>query len=338
MTTRSVFLIIIAVSLLIHFSVFFMVLTAPPPPPPSQEDYASWVKKVSTLPRDAEVVISGEIKEFLKPQSKKQIKEKAEVSHEETAEKDETVEQTGKVAKAIPAGKKSSSGSPSSGSGTISRAQVRESVKGVGLLGLIGVASDEGAAVGSKGSVANLFAKDAGVSDDLGSALAASGGNLKVADAGTKLDKISRKGGGAEGRLGAAEIGPVAVQDNTKVEVGARKEAGVMQGVLTQSEAESVSGEVDQKAVGLAISRRNRGFVQCYERGLKLRAGLKGKIVLEWSIDMNGRVDDVRVISDSIRSSEVLDCIVELLKRTRFPKASGGSVTVKFPFVFQPVE
>jgi hypothetical protein len=35
-------------------------------------------------------------------------------------------------------------------------------------------------------------------------------------------------------------------------------------------------------------------------------------------------------------SDAVGDCIISRLKRWRFPKPDGGSVTVNFPFIFTP--
>ena len=83
-------------------------------------------------------------------------------------------------------------------------------------------------------------------------------------------------------------------------------------------------------------SQRKRMVQDCYERELKRDPSLAGKIEIEFTIGTSGRVDEAFVASNRMGSDAVGDCIVSRLKRWRFPKPGGGSVTVSFPFIFTP--
>ena len=63
--------------------------------------------------------------------------------------------------------------------------------------------------------------------------------------------------------------------------------------------------------------------------------GLSGKIVFDWVISPSGRVGSARQVSSSMRSAAVATCILRLIRSWRFPKPVGGSVTVRYPFVFR---
>jgi TonB family protein len=74
----------------------------------------------------------------------------------------------------------------------------------------------------------------------------------------------------------------------------------------------------------------------CYERELKRDPQLAGKVEIEFTIGADGSVEDARVAQNRMGSGEVGNCIVGRILRWKFPKPSGGSVTVNFPFIFTP--
>jgi hypothetical protein len=75
----------------------------------------------------------------------------------------------------------------------------------------------------------------------------------------------------------------------------------------------------------------------CYERALLREAGLAGKLVLEWTIDLNGHVEEIKVKQSTVKGADVPNCIVGSLKGWIFPKPSGGKVMVSYPFLFNSV-
>ena len=73
----------------------------------------------------------------------------------------------------------------------------------------------------------------------------------------------------------------------------------------------------------------------CYERELKKHDGLRGKVVLGWTIQPSGKVTGARVVRNSTRNSEMTPCMVRAVSDWRFPRAQEP-FDVEYPFVFKP--
>lgn len=286
-------------SFLVHLAMFFLIMNVEPPPPPTQEEYATWLKKV-TPPKVVE--------EAPPPPEPKKKPEKIEEEKPEVAEERPT--------KAPPRARPT----PGRPAEAARRAEVRKQLSGAGLLASIGAASEEG-------GLANVFESEAVVGKDLGAALSERGG-VRVTG-GTRIGK--------KGALGAdsADIG--------EVEVGAGGSAGALggrQGVVPKAfvkstEAVLKKGGIDERGVQMALKRRERGIQQCYERSLKANPKLKGKVVVEWGINEQGRVVQIKVVQNTLGDPKVGDCIIDIISRIRFPEATKGIVPVRKTFVFE---
>lgn len=98
----------------------------------------------------------------------------------------------------------------------------------------------------------------------------------------------------------------------------------------------SVSGSMAKSVVGRNIRRNTTRIRYCYERALKSRPTLNGKLVVELVIAANGRVTSARAAEDTLKDAATVQCILKMLQRIRFPKPSGGGeVVVRYPFVFR---
>ncbi len=75
----------------------------------------------------------------------------------------------------------------------------------------------------------------------------------------------------------------------------------------------------------------------CYERALLKESGLAGKLILEWTIGLTGRVEEIKVKQATIKGDEVPNCIAGSLKTWVFPRPVGGQVIVSYPFLFNSV-
>ncbi len=297
-------------SLLLHFFGSILINNIELPPPPTEAEYAQWVKKVAA-PRTA-TVVPVEI-----PQAAVEKKQKVEAEEEAPS----------KSAKAAPSSS-SSKAAPSEGR----RQAVRSAVGNAGLLKVIG-SSGEG------GQFADIFADDSGAaSADLGAAIDTSKG-IGVAQAGAKIAReggagTSQQGGNGKGTR-ASDIGEVRGGGGGTVGTGTKAEGGVPHAMVGSEKIEALGGGIDVDGVRQVLRRRNSGFQRCYELGLKGNNRLRGKLVFELTIDTEGRVVKVDIINDQIKSREVLDCIESLLKRTRFPKAESGLVSIRSSLVFE---
>jgi hypothetical protein len=86
-----------------------------------------------------------------------------------------------------------------------------------------------------------------------------------------------------------------------------------------------------------SVAATVRGHVpqvrKCYERALKRRPDLEGKIVLGWNINRSGQVSLSRVEEDTLRDDETTTCVLHRVLEMRFV-APSGPVHISFPFVF----
>lgn len=202
--------------------------------------------------------------------------------------------------------------------------EIRRTIASKGLLGILGAAGPGG----SSGAVADVLG-EGGLSGDLDAAfdgmkavdVAAAGGGLPVGPRGPR----------AAGAAQATTIGGLATTGGGNVGLGAKQEGRV---ASVKTEAPEVDGKLDGEAVARVVRSRMRMVEDCYQRELKRNPQLQGRVELELTIDAEGAVQSVRVAANATGSAEVAECIVSRIQRWRFPKPSGGSVTVTFPFLF----
>lgn len=94
-------------------------------------------------------------------------------------------------------------------------------------------------------------------------------------------------------------------------------------------------GVLSREAIQKVVSRHMYKVQGCYERQLLTSPGLSGKIVFDWVISTSGSVASARQVSSSLRSAGVATCILREIRSWRFPQPQGGSVQVRYPFVFR---
>lgn len=73
----------------------------------------------------------------------------------------------------------------------------------------------------------------------------------------------------------------------------------------------------------------------CYERELKKHDGLRGKVVIGWTIGANGSVSGASAVLNSTSNSAMIPCMTRAISKWRFPRAQE-SFDVEYPFVFKP--
>lgn len=106
----------------------------------------------------------------------------------------------------------------------------------------------------------------------------------------------------------------------------------------------TVIGGLDREVILKVIRRHQNEIKFCYEGELKKDPALAGKVAVAWTIDASGLVSEVSVTESSLGSAAVERCILERIRRWRFPQPEGGGVVaVTFPWIFkaagdEPVE
>jgi TonB family protein len=99
-----------------------------------------------------------------------------------------------------------------------------------------------------------------------------------------------------------------------------------------------VEGGLDREAVDLVVLKNIGQIIYCYELGLQQKSGLRGRVLIDFTINGKGRVSNCSVSSSSLRSAQVETCMMNKIKTWKFPQPAGGvNVDVNYPFALQRV-
>lgn len=92
---------------------------------------------------------------------------------------------------------------------------------------------------------------------------------------------------------------------------------------------------LDRKRVELVVIDRREEVRGCYESALRRNPKLEGLLRLSWEVNTKGQGQNVKIVSSSIASVDLVQCMKQLLLDWRYPKSKHGPVRVAFPFRFQ---
>ncbi len=288
-SVEQIFLACLLVSFLLHTFAGLFVVNIELPPPASQADYTEWVKRVAAPP---EIVEEEPEPEEEKPEEKKDEPEE---------EEEEIAEEVQKQAK------------PSASASKVQqerREQVREAVKSLGILGIIGSASEEG-------DLANVFdSSSSAVNQNLSEALD-SQSDLSASN------RDFRKRG--DGKVG--DIGDVKVAAGGKVG-GGRRQAAVPKAFVKSSDAKSFGGNANMKMLKRYMRKVQNKVETCYNIARKSNRSLKGDLTAQWTIMPDGRASNVRILRDTLSASSVRSCLTIALEKTVYRGVVKGSAPV----------
>lgn len=97
----------------------------------------------------------------------------------------------------------------------------------------------------------------------------------------------------------------------------------------------SVRGaRMPRKAVRRALGGAGKALERCYAKAPRAKAGLKGRILVSWSVKPNGRVKKVDRPRGSLRDRVSQTCAIRALRGTRFPRPRGGTAKLRSAFEF----
>lgn len=103
----------------------------------------------------------------------------------------------------------------------------------------------------------------------------------------------------------------------------------------TPKDTGALSDAQKRKAVGV-FNQNQSALQKCYERALKRDPEMRGKVVLAVRIGSSGEPRSVSARSSAINDKAALDCMEREARGWLFPRPSGGSVTLRKPYVFEP--
>lgn len=209
--------------------------------------------------------------------------------------------------------------------------------------GVLGLISGVGGA--SSGSSVLDFLVDQGAIKGIDQILSGGVGSLKKGKGGFGTGKGSGIGDGTGDAMdellsfgSSGGIDDIVGTGGGIAEVGLSKKSQVI-----ISQPEKMRGS--QQALGqrnvqstMAVVNSVMGRIQyTYNKYLKGRPDLGGKISLDITIDSDGRVSDVRIVQSTVNHPEFERDIVNIFRRLRFDPIREGAVTVNIPLVLQRI-
>lgn len=153
--------------------------------------------------------------------------------------------------------------------------------------------------------------------------------------AGTKsaIDKSAQKGsGGINTRSLSNKTGGSALagRANTAVKSSITGSGGSGQHRENSRTARS------EEEIALIFEKNKGAIFSLYNRALRKDPTLQGKIVLELTIDPNGRVTKCRIISSELNNPSLEKKLVARIKLFRFQAKQVKNITVTYPIDFLP--
>ncbi len=99
-----------------------------------------------------------------------------------------------------------------------------------------------------------------------------------------------------------------------------------------------VEGGLDRDAVDLVVMKNLGQITYCYEIGLQKKSSLRGRVLVDFSINAQGSVSSLSISSSSLHAPNVESCMLGKIKNWKFPRPVGGvTVDVNYPFALQRV-
>lgn len=97
-----------------------------------------------------------------------------------------------------------------------------------------------------------------------------------------------------------------------------------------------VAGRLPPPLIQMVVRTHFGDFRHCYEAGLKRNAQLTGRVSARFVIGRDGSVSSVTDGGSDMADDEVRICVLKAFYGLRFPRPSGGIVTVVYPIVLAP--
>lgn len=91
---------------------------------------------------------------------------------------------------------------------------------------------------------------------------------------------------------------------------------------------------LSQSAIMQVVLANRTGLARCADEQHKKEPGRSGTLVMQWTVQTNGKTSNVKAVSDEFKSTYMAGCVGGLIKGWTFPRHKTQGEPVKFPFKF----
>src|SRR5947207_1177499 len=96
-----------------------------------------------------------------------------------------------------------------------------------------------------------------------------------------------------------------------------------------------VAACLDKAPIQHAVRSHMREVRACYERALERDPAREGTLTVRFTVLSTGQVGSAEVSSSDLDDPAMEQCVVEAVRRWRFPATQGGRIAVSYPFRFR---
>ncbi len=93
-------------------------------------------------------------------------------------------------------------------------------------------------------------------------------------------------------------------------------------------------GSLAPVEVKKAIATKKDEIKACYHALLEKNKKASGKVVLRFTIDEAGAVEEAVILNETTLPDETARCIADIVKAISFPKPNGGKARITYPWEF----
>ncbi|MFB6263311.1 MAG: AgmX/PglI C-terminal domain-containing protein [Bradymonadaceae bacterium] len=190
-----------------------------------------------------------------------------------------------------------------------------------------------------KGALKDIFGNQDGFNSKMKVAMSGEGSQLQVGrGAGGMGLRGTGSGGGGEGFGRVHGLGKVDTGggQGTGAAIGTKKEKDVEPNV--ERGTPKIGDFCDRSDIRKTVQSKSAAIQYCYEKQLQLNPKLKGKVVAQWKVNLDGSVKSTSIASSTLNNRKVESCITRVIKRMRFQKPDGGICVINYPFVFSGID
>ena len=93
-------------------------------------------------------------------------------------------------------------------------------------------------------------------------------------------------------------------------------------------------GSIAPVEVKKAITEHKAEFKACYHSLLEKDKKASGKVVLRFTVDEGGKVEETVILNETSLPNETANCIADIVKTITFAKPIGGKARITYPWEF----
>lgn len=200
----------------------------------------------------------------------------------------------------------------------------------------LGINKALGSQLLGQGPLKNIFGNTDGFDSKMNVAMSGEGNALQIGrGAGGMGMRGTGRGGGGEGfgRIGGLGKVDTGGGKGVNAKIGGKGKKKVEARV---SRGAARVGQFCAKSNIQSVVGRGSGAIKyCFEKELQLNPSLGGKVIINWTVDLSGKVIKPYVSSSTMNNKKVESCMVRVVARWRFDQPKGGLCAISYPFTFK---